>query len=256
MESGIYQLPYTVQPDVCDISAALSPLGVFNAFQAISAEHAEVLGIGVSAVTTTGKFWVTVHNRIEFTGTAMLLERLNTVTWPVQCLPEDMHVFRGYELCRGDQVIARGKTQWAIIDRTGKALAFKESGFPENYQFAQREGIAADPVWFEDDFTQEDQCGAFTVRSTDVDFGRHMNNIAYIRKMLDQFPAKQIRTAALRAIEIHYGHPCFENEQLDIFRKPCPESSEQPSAFRMAIKKKDGTCAAMGSIEFQNPVAL
>ena len=49
MES-IFEKRLTVTPDYCDASGALSPLAAFTIFQGIAAQHAEVLGVGSSAM--------------------------------------------------------------------------------------------------------------------------------------------------------------------------------------------------------------
>ena len=55
MES-IFEKRLTVTPDYCDASGALSPLAAFTIFQGIAAQHAEVLGVGSSAMAKKGEF--------------------------------------------------------------------------------------------------------------------------------------------------------------------------------------------------------
>ena len=239
METGIYTRPFIVQPDHCGRDAALSPIGAFLAFQALSAEHAQVLGIGAADMMKHQKFWVTVHNRIDFTGRAWLVDELQASTWAEPCDPDSVRCFRGYSLMKGGKQIAIARTQWAILGADGKALPFKESGFPRDYTYPEAEGIRDEPAWMEDDFTDRDVCGEFTVRSTDIDFGNHMNNVAYVRKFLDQFPSDQITGSAVRSIEIHYGHPCLEGKTLKIYRR------QEGSTFRMCIRNSKEQTAAL-----------
>ena len=244
METGVYTRPFIVQPDHCGKDAALSPIGAFIAFQALSAEHAQILGIGAAAMMKQKKFWVTVHNRIDFTGNAWLLDQLSASTWAEPCDPESLRCFRGYSLMKGDKPVALARTQWAIIGADGQAIPFRESGFPSDYQFTEMPGITDEPAWLEDDFQEQDVCGEFTVRSTDIDFGNHMNNIAYVRKFLDQFPSDQIITRSIRSIEIHYGHPCMEGKTLKIYRK------QEGNTCRMCIRNSKGQTAALLLLTF------
>ena len=239
METGVYTRKFIVQPDHCGRDTAISPVGVFIAFQAISAEHAQILGIGVSDMALKKKYWVTVHNRIDFTGRAWLLDELEASTWAEPCDPDSLKCFRGYSLTRNGRQVAVGRTQWAIIDEEGQALPFRDSGFPEDYEYVTLPGITDDPIWFEDDYTDDDVCGEFTVRSTDIDFGHHMNNIAYIRKFLDRFPSESITGKAIRSIEIHYGHPCMEGKTLKVYQK------KENGYSRMCIRNSKGQMAAM-----------
>lgn len=244
MQKGSYSRKFIVQPDHCGSDGALSPIAAFIAFQAISAEDAEQLNIGVAQMAKTQKFWVTVHNRIDFLGRAWLLDELDVCTWAERTEPDSLRCFRGYSLKKGDRVIALARTQWAIIGPDGEAVPFSESGFPDDYEYADMPGIKDDPAWFEDDYTDDDICGEFTVRSTDIDFGHHMNNIAYVRKFLDQFPSEKITGSKVRSIEIHYGHPCMEGKTLNVYRKT------EGNSCRMCIRNSKGKTAAMFSVIF------
>jgi len=239
METGIYTRKFIVQPDHCGRDAALSPVGAFIAFQALSAEHAQILGIGAADMLRQQKFWVTVHNRIDFSGRAWLLDELDASTWAEPCGPESLRCYRGYSLKKGDRTIALARTQWAILDKKGEAVPFGESGFPSDYEFARIQGITDEPAWLEDNFTDADICGEFTVRSTDIDFGNHMNNIAYVRKFLDQFPSDAITGSAVRSIEIHYGHPCMEGKLLKVYRR------QENGIYNMCIRNSKGQTAAL-----------
>ena len=239
MKTGVYTRNFIVQPDHCGRDAAISPIAAFIMFQALSAEHAQILGIGAADMMKRQQFWVTVHNRIDFTGKAYLLDELQASTWAEPCDAESMRVFRGYSLKKGEKQIAIGRTQWAVVGADGQAIPFGKTGFPEDYEFTEVPGITDEPAWLEDDFTEEDVCGEFTVRSTDIDFGQHMNNIVYIRKFLAQFPSEQIVGSAIRSIEIHYGHPCREGKTLKIYRR------QDSNTYRMCIRNSKGQTAAL-----------
>ena len=62
---GIFKRDLIVTPDYCGASGALSPLAAFTIFQGIAAQHAEVLGVGSSAMAEKGEFWLTVHTRVD-----------------------------------------------------------------------------------------------------------------------------------------------------------------------------------------------
>ncbi|EKC53186.1 thioesterase superfamily protein [human gut metagenome] len=137
MES-IFEKRLTVTPDYCDASGALSPLAAFTIFQGIAAQHAEVLGVGSSAMAKKGEFWLTVHTRVDLFERAYLMDELTVRTWAEACSERDVRTYRSYTLSRGEAVIARGKS--GISDRsecfTG---AFLEKGT------SWRRGITEDP---------------------------------------------------------------------------------------------------------------
>ena len=246
IEKGYFEKKLIITPDYCDASARMSPVAVFTIFQGIAAEHAEALGVGGAAMARRGEFWLTVHTRVDFFHHAGLVQEVTACTWPERCEERAVRCFRGYSLHREDgKLVALGRTQWAILGPEGQLMHFDQSGFPANYPYAQRAGIAERPARFQDDFTEADLIHSCAVRSTDIDMGRHMNNVAYVRLLLDQFPAATLAEGNISSIEIHYAAPCLEGETLRIFRK------QQENLCRMAVKKADGKTAVLAAIRFR-----
>ena len=83
-----------------------------------------------------------------------------------------------------------------------------------------------------------------TVRSTDIDMGRHMNNVAYVRLLLDCFPASVLAGGEIASMEIHYAAPCFEGEELSVLCR------REGSICRMAVRKPDGKTAILAAVRF------
>ena len=245
METGVFEKQVLLTPDYCSRSAAMSPLAAFTIFQAIASEHAELIGVGGAAMARRGEFWLTVHSRVDFYEPAYLMQNLTAATWPERCEGRDIRCFRGYRLMRGEKTVALGRTQWAILGPEKKILRFAQSGFPENYPFADHPGLTDEPTRFHDDFTDADFARNSTVRPTDIDFGRHMNNVAYIRVLLDCFSAKQIASGTIRSIEAHYASPCLEGETLGVYCR------REGNCCRMAVKHADGKPAVLAQVIFR-----
>ena len=104
MES-IFEKRLTVTPDYCDASGALSPLAAFTIFQGIAAQHAEVLGVGSSAMAKKGEFWLTVHTRVDLFERAYLMDELTVRTWAEACSERDVRTYRSYTLSRGEHAV-------------------------------------------------------------------------------------------------------------------------------------------------------
>lgn len=246
MTQGCYETHMVVTPDLCDAAARLSPLAAFTVFQGLAACHAEQIGVGGAAMAQRGEFWLTVHCRVDFARPARLMDTLTAVTWPEPCDPKSARCFRSYELLRGGERVAVGRTQWAILGPAHKLLRFGESGFPADFPFPARAGIAEAPTRFDDDFADEHWVRSCAVRATDIDFGQHMNNVAYVRTLLDCFSAAELASGAIASVEVHYCAPCLEGEMLTVYKKPT-EAGE----CRLAIKKADGKAAVLAAVRFR-----
>lgn len=243
-DEAVFSHDFVVTPESCDARAALSPLGVFMMFQSIATQHAERLGVGGAAMAKRGAFWLTVHNRVDFYDRAHLMQTVRASTWAEACGERDVRCFRSYTLRCGDKLVAVGRTQWAVLGAQGHVVPFGQTGFPQDYPFPAQAAIDEKPQRFHDDFAPEDAVETYTVRSTDIDMGRHMNNVAYVRLLLGQFSAEQLASGAIRSIELHYGAPCLEGEQLTVCRR------QEETRTLLAVAKPDGKKAALAAVTF------
>lgn len=242
MAQSIFEKEYIISPDYCDAAAAMSPLAAFTIFQAMAAEHAEQIGVGGMAMAKRGEFWLTVHTRIDFFSRARLMDTVTAATWPEQCANEAYRCFRSYSLKRGEKLIALGRTQWAILGSGGNLMHFGDSGFPKDFEYSPMQGITDAPERFADDFGDEDFAFEYTVRSTDIDFGQHMNNVCYARLALNCLSAKEIASGKIKSAEIHFSAPSLEGERLRTYKKA------DGDAVYICIKKPDGKTSALGKI--------
>ena len=242
---GYFEKEFVLTPDYCDARAGLSPYGAFTMFQAIATQHAEMIGVGGAAMAKRGEFWLTVHSRVDFFGRARLMQTLTAKTWPEPCDEKSIRCFRSYSLKCGEDLVALGRTQWAILGPEKKVVPFGQSGFPQDFPFTGETGIAENPIRFRDDYEPADFVRDYIVRPTDIDFGRHMNNVAYIRVILDCFSAEQIASGKIASIEAHYASPCLEGETLSVF---CRQDGD---TVRIAIKKADGKPAVLAGVCFE-----
>lgn len=69
------------------------------------------------------------------------MDELTVRTWAEACSERDVRTYRSYTLSRGEAVIARGKTEWAILGPEQKIIRFGDSGFPKDYPFPAETAI-------------------------------------------------------------------------------------------------------------------
>ena len=124
-------------------------------------------------------------------------------------------------------------------------MQFAQTGFPADFPFSDRTGITDPPTRFADDLTQAELVRGYTVRPTDIDFGRHMNNVAYVRVLLDCFSAAELASGRIASMEVHYAAPCLEGEELGVYCR------REESGCRLAIKKADGKAAVLAAVKLR-----
>jgi len=214
---GYYERPLTILPSMCDATAKLGVPNAFALFMDLATEHAETLGIGMNGLMKQGLFWLTVRTRIRFIDRPALTETVTLRTWPEK--PERSRCNRDYAILRGDRIIVAGKTEWMIMNLKTNRLHPVDGVFPADLEILEDKVLPEPFARMTDDFDGADSLGSYTVRSTDIDLGGHMNNAAYVRAIAGAFSSKEWQAMDIREMEVAFRSPCFEGETLEIQRR-------------------------------------
>ncbi len=234
-----YARELTVLPGACDSAGLLGIPDTVGLFMDIAARHAEALGCGIGALGPRGLFWLTVRTRVRFFRRPGMMEALTLETWPEP--PSRLRANRDYLLRKGDEILAAGRTEWTVLDTgSGKPVA-PGTVFPAGLDFAR------DTVWEEPFARLRDEpleeLGRYTVRSTDIDLGGHMNNAAYVRALAGQFSCRVWQAMDLRELEIAYRASCYEGETL-IWQS----RREEDGSLSLRGAKEDGQTAVLARL--------
>ena len=225
--NAIYTRALTILPSMCDAEGRLGVPNAFALFMDIATEHAEELGIGMNSLTPRGLFWLTVRTKLRFHRRPGMTERVEAVTWPET--PERSRCNRDYLLRKGDEVLIEGKTEWMVMNlRTGR-LHPADSLFPEGLAIADARALPGPFMRMDENFDGAVELPPYTVRSTDIDLGGHMNNAAYLRALLGCFSAAEVKELDIRQIDMVFRAPCYEGDELELRR--CPTEAGLDLAF-------------------------
>ena len=213
----VFERPYLILPSVCGADGRLSLHSVFALFMDFASQHAQLLGNGPAAMAGRDLFWLTVKTQIRFFELPRMMETVTARTWPEA--PGKVRCDRSYQLLRGGQILAAGKTEWAVLNTKTGQLAPLADVYPAGLSFTEPSacpGPYARIVDAADGWTQR---GDYTVRSTDIDLGGHMNNVAYVRALAGAFSTAEWDALPLRELEIHFKSSCYEGDELAIQRR-------------------------------------
>ncbi len=203
-------------PDMCGKQPKMQPPAAFMLFQNAASLHAEAIGNGTAALAERDCYWVATHSKIDFYSDANLM----------------------YDIFVGDKQIAEGLTEWVVLNRETGFVRFSEFGFPDDFEFQDYVACGGKLCRFRDEFTDDDEVYTFTVRTSSIDIGRHMNNVAYVRAFLDCFTADEVASMPVKTMEARYITACMEGEELKIFKK------RTDTGFVLGARRADGKCAA------------
>lgn len=221
----------------CNNHSKLSVPSVFSLFGDLASEHAPMIGLGSDVLAEKDLFWVAVKTKIKINRTPLMNDIFHAETWPEA--PGRARCIRYYSLSDSEGNLFEGKTEWAIINI--------ESGRPQKLSEVYPEGIVhlPDTVCNEDfhrisdNFEGCELLGKYTVRSTDIDIGQHMNNAKYIHALFGLFSTKELETMNITDVEINFRSQSYEGDELSAFIR-----HGEYGASEIGILRPDGTVAA------------
>ena len=233
------QVKYTVDrmipPSVCDSTGALGIPGAFTLFMDLATEHACLLDCGLDVLGPRGLFWLTVRTHVKFFRRPKMYERVSLSTWTEP--PGKLRVNRCYAVEDSGGRLVAGKTEWTILDQTTGRLD------PMANVYAPDPALLPASVW-DEPFTRLpdealDEFARYTVRSTDIDLGGHMNNAAYLRALASLFSCEVWQGMHIREAEIAYRAACYEGDTL------CWQKREDGGALTLRAALPDGKTIAL-----------
>ncbi len=237
-----YSFYTTVTPDLCGKDPVMNPTAAFTLFQNAAGLHAEEIGNGTAALAEHNRYWVATHTRIDFHEHAQLMEKICVSTWAVRRKPNAVRGYRGYDIKSGGKLIAEGVTEWVVLDRETGFVRFSQFGFPEDFEFYNELPFGGKLTHYHDEFSDADEVYTFTVRTSSIDIGRHMNNVAYVRAFLDCFTADEVAQLPIGTMEVRYITACMEGEELRMCKKAID------GGWLLGARRSDGKCAAVASV--------
>ena len=206
-----YTKPTTIQLSQIDPTGRLSVPETFDLFMNTAAEAAEALGIGIGMLRTRGLFWLTVKTRVEFLNRPALGDRVEISTWPDA--PGDTRCERHYAIIKGGETLVRGKTEWAIASML--------TGRPQKLAGVMPEGLHYDiapacpePFPMIDEAFPDPPFAEHRVRALAIDMARHMNNVAYVRAIVNAFSVKEWLKMDVRRMDVIFRASAREGQVL------------------------------------------
>lgn len=236
----IYRKQMTIGTSLCGADGKMNIPSVFTAFQDVASEHAECMGVGYDHMQENQAFWVTVRTRVRFYRRPQLMHRVDVETWPLA--PGKVRCDRCYRMTEGADLLAEGKTEWCVINtQTGSSCAL-DGVFKPDIEYCEERLLDTPYARFKHNFADEDMACSYTVRTSDIDLGRHMNNVAYLRMLCDSFSVAELEEMKISEMEIMFLSSCYEGDVLDIMRR------KTDYGYEFGVRRSDGRYAALALI--------
>ncbi len=205
---------YEIASYECDENIDFRLRSLFNIFQDVADNHADLMGVGYHYCIQNKLGWVGGAYDVEFFSLPRWNDKVQLKTWPSQT--NAATAYREFELknLKTGQVMISASSQWVLLDLermrpvpVGKHLekcVLNEKRAVET-RFEKLPGIERI------DFQTEE-----IIRTDDIDLNHHVNNAVYPTWVFDALPADFIENKVLHRLRIHYRQPARRGDKVII----------------------------------------
>lgn len=212
-----YEKEMMITIGMCDSTGRLGIPNCFEQCMNIATEHAAALGVGITDLATRRLFWLAVRTRIVFHSMPAIESAVTMETWPEA--PQRLRCNRSYRMTQGDIPVFEGRTEWTLLNTDTGALIRGDAVYPDTMAFDVPPVFDTPFARVRDDFDAIPPYAEYTVRSTDIDLGGHMNNTAYIRALCGSFSTAELAGFPIGVLDVRYVSPALEGETIRFRRR-------------------------------------
>ena len=236
MVEPLHEKPFTVRYYEVGPSRLVRPATLLDYLQDAAAEHASLLSIGVQELHHRDLTWVLSRLRLTVDRYPGVGETVLVRTWP--STRGSLSSYREFEvLDQAGGIVARATTAWVVLDLVRRRPVRLAELLPD-YPLEPRRAIG-------DDFPPLPRPAPsgrevrFTVRQSDLDMNRHVNNAVYVGWALEAAPAEVAENGGPVDIEVGYRAEALAGDT--IAARCAPEADAGQGRFlHEIIREEDG----------------
>ena len=229
----IYKKQQIVGSTQVGADANLSTIGLFGMVESAITEGMATLKIdGLTVKREYNAFWVFTRNHIKIFGKGLWGEVLSIQSFISNISLVKLDIDTVLKKSDGS-ILAYSRCEMCPLDvATGRIRRMSSVGVNETIVAETPLADVTFEKFFDDNLPLVD---TVTVRSTNVDFSQHCNNVEYLRFILNTYTVSEIVNKPIKEIEVNYVSQSYEGDTLSVHKT----TSNNCDYF--ALKKSDQT---------------
>ena len=201
---------------LCGADVKLSPEGAFRIVEDMVTELMGELRIdGVTCMREYGAMWVFVRNRIELRASLDWMEHYTVTSYISSFSKVKLYIDTVLEREDGTVALASRLELCALDLESGRIRKSETVGVGDN---TLPEDPVIDIAYSRAKTLRGELAGEVIVRSTDIDYCHHTNNISYVRYFINQYQVKDLLERPVRSIEVQYTNQTHEGDRLEVYK--------------------------------------
>lgn len=219
-----------------DFSGKTDVSHIMSIFQQAVTEHTALLGVDAPAVKENlNAKWVITRVRFEIKKCLCIGDTYTVKTWPLKA--KMLRFGRSFVIESGGEITAAAYTEWCLLDiDTDEVIRANRLHMPID-EYLTDTVVSGRFSQKKESMDQSDLVYSKTMRQSDLDINRHVNNISYIKLALDCFDTHELESLDITSFEMYYVSQCYEKDVISLYRKGnCIEAKKgESTVFRCTV---------------------
>ncbi len=240
----VFKKKFEIHTYDTDVTQHLSFTGLADYLQDIASYHADRLGLGHDNLQGENITWVLRQLKVEIQARARWNDWVTIETWPK--MPDRLFAFRDFRVADGSgNPVAKAASTWLLINlETRRPVRMNPEMF-ESYDF-KKEDVFAEGLRTLPEVKPGRKLYETIVRFSHLDMNRHVNNVVFIRWIMDAFYMNHPHDGFPEIFEIQYDHEVFLGDAIAVYET----ITATGEIFYSVMRMKDETRVALAKIVF------
>jgi medium-chain acyl-[acyl-carrier-protein] hydrolase len=214
MSEPVWKENFYIHTHEADMNGLARLDALFCCFQEAAGHHARSLGAGRDDLERKGCFWVLSRCWMQIERYPLWGQQITVRTWPRGVAR--LFALRDFQFLSADgQLLGSGVSAWLILNRD-KHRPLKPGPFLQGIAPTQEPTVSGDVLEKQGNARGLSELRRFSVRYSDLDVNRHVNNAAYVRWILDSFDAERHDRLQIVSIRIDYLSETVLGESITV----------------------------------------
>lgn len=183
--------------------------------------------------------WVVSKTKLHFYQFPLWRDVICGDSYTTEVKPIRIEIESNFQNEKAEEIFV-AKQECCVIDlETRRLRKIDTVHYPTNIK--KKETKWAEPyLRLKEEFSEEDYVYSQKIFSSDIDFSRHTNNVAYVKWMMNTLPCQFFDDNQILDFEIHYLQESREGEEVRIYKK------EKGTTMEFLIKAGEKEIARAG----------
>lgn len=234
---SIYPLDWEIDFTQCASNGKLKYTDMSHLFQLTASAHSDSAGMSFAEMGENNQTWVLSRMHIEINEMPKWGDKVTVVTW-IEYLDNGRSI-RDFEMYLGDKKLAGVSSLWAVLD-TQLRRGAKELAINSDYVTRYPEKKPTLKDHYRINYAQETELiEQRTVRLSDLDIVKHVNNVKYVEWCLDVFDIDLIFNEKIQSISTNYLRELSLGDLVDVKKK------QTGNTILFTVEKNTKVCFCM-----------